>query len=388
MTPPRPPEPGQLAEVDAELAADGGTARTALADVAPAVPGPGRPGLGVDVLFVPATIAVLVVALSLSTDTFLTEGNITNVFTQMATLAIVSFGVTIVMIGGGFDLSVGSQVAFHGSLAAIVMAATDSIWIGVLAGLGSGAVFGAVNGLLVAGLSINPFIVTLGTLVIGQGGALAITGSRPVTGLPEGLREFGLGEPLGVPWMVWLMLGCFLVASFILHATPFGLRVFAIGGNREAARLAGLRVDRTTVATFVICGIFAAIAGIALTARLRSGQPNVGGFLELFAVAAVVLGGSSLFGGRGAMWRTLLGVALIAVIQNGLNLLNVSEPYQDITVGTVFILAASTELARRVRLRRPVRRRERGPPSEGGPAERPGMEARKATKEAHERREE
>ncbi|MGH2986440.1 MAG: ABC transporter permease, partial [Solirubrobacterales bacterium] len=351
MTSPQTPEPGQLAEVDAGLAADGGSPRTAVADVAPAAPAPGRPGLGVDVVFVPATIAVLVVALSLSTDTFLTEGNITNVFTQMATLAIVSFGVTIVMIGGGFDLSVGSQVAFHGSLAAIVMAATDSIWIGVLAGLGSGAAFGAVNGLLVAGLSINPFIVTLGTLVIGQGGALAITGSRPVTGLPEGLREFGLGEPLGVPWMVWLMLGCFLVASFILHATPFGLRVFAVGGNREAARLAGLRVDRTTVATFVICGIFAAIAGIALTARLRSGQPNVGGFLELFAVAAVVLGGSSLFGGRGAMWRTLLGVALIAVIQNGLNLLNVAEPYQDITVGTVFILAASTELARRVRLR-------------------------------------
>jgi ribose transport system permease protein len=247
-------------------------------------------------------------------------------------------------------------VAFHGSLGAIVMAATDSIWIGVLAGLGSGVAYGAVNGILVAGLSINPFIVTLGTLVIGEGAALAITDSRPVTGLPEGLREFGLGEPLGLSWIVWLMVACFLLAAFILHVTPFGLKVFATGGNREAARLSGLRVNRITLTTFVISGVFAAIAGLALTARLRSGQPTVGGFLELYAVAAVVLGGTSLYGGRGAMWRTFLGVVLIAVIQNGLNLLNVAEPYQNITVGTVFIVAASTELARRVRLRSLIRR--------------------------------
>jgi ribose/xylose/arabinose/galactoside ABC-type transport system permease subunit len=232
------------------------------------------------------------------------------------------------------------------------MVETGSIWLGVLAGIASGAVFGAVNGLLVTAVRINPFIVTLGTLVIGGGAALAITGSRPVTGLPDGIRSFGLGTPLGLPWIVWLMLACFAVASAILHVTPFGLKVFAGGGNREAARLAGLRVDRVTFATFVLCGVFAAIAGIAVTARLRSGQPTVGGFLELFAVAAVVLGGSSLFGGRGAMWRTLFGVALIAIIQNGLNLLNVATPYQQITIGIVFIIAASSEFVRRLRWRR------------------------------------
>jgi ribose transport system permease protein len=381
VTPPAGPEPGLGTEIAPESQqSEGGTPAAAAVTPAP-YQWRARSALTIDVLFVPATLLLLVVALSISTDTFLTEGNIKNVLTQMAVLAIVSFGVTVVMVGGGFDLSVGSQVAFHGSLGAIVMAATGSIWIGVLAGLASGAAFGSVNGLLVAGLSINPFIVTLGTLVIGEGAALAITDSRPVTGLPEGLREFGLGEPLGLAWIVWLMLACFLLVSFILHVTPFGLKVFATGGNFEAARLSGLRVKRITYATYVISGIFAAIAGLALTARLRSGQPTVGGFLELYAVAAVVLGGTSLYGGRGAMWRTFLGVVLISVIQNGLNLLNVPEPYQNITVGTVFILAASTELARRVRLRSVIRRhldraRERRAGADGHGAKKKAADAR------------
>jgi ribose transport system permease protein len=312
-----------------------------------------------EALFVPATILALGAALSIMTDTFLRQGNLVNVATQMAVLAVVSFGVTIVMIGGAFDLSVGSQVALHGSVAALTMQATGSVALGVLAGLASGAAFGAVNGLLVTGLRINPFIVTLGTLVTGRGVALAITGARPVTGLPPALRGFGLDNPLGLPWIVWLMLGCFAVATYLMHATPFGLQVFATGGNREAARLSGIRVDRVTVATFVLSGVFAASAGIAITARLRSGQPTVGVLLELFAVAAVVLGGSSLYGGRGAVWRTLFGVVLIAIIQNGLNLLNVSAPYQQVAIGAVFIVAASSEFVRRFERgrRRPSTRR-------------------------------
>lgn len=300
----------------------------------------------------PLTIVLLVVLLSVLTDSFLVRGNLINVLTQMAILAMVSFGVTITMMGGNFDLSVGSQVALHGSLVAIVIAETGSIWLGIIVGLASGAVFGAINGGLVAGLSINPFIVTLGTLVIGRGAALAITGRRPVTGLPESLRGFGLDSPLGIPWIVWLMLGCFVLATYILHFMPFGLRVFATGGNREAARLSGIRIKRVIVATYVLSGVFASVAGMAVMARLRTGQPTVGVFLELFAVAAVVLGGSSLYGGRGAMWRTLFGVTLIAIIQNGLNLLNVSAPWQQITVGVIFIIAASAEWVRTARLRR------------------------------------
>ena len=316
--------------------------------VQPALPAPGRVprGFQPEAIFAPLATAALFVGLSVTTDEFLTRGNLINVATQMAILAIVSFGVTIVMIGGAFDLSVGAQTALHGSVAAIVMADTGSIAAGVLAGLGSGIVFGLFNGLVVTGLAVNPFVVTLGTLVIGRGIALAITDSRPVTGLPSSIREFGLGDPLGVPWLVWLMLGCFLIATYVLHTTPFGLRLFATGGNREAARLSGVRVNRVIVLAFVLSGLFAAVAGIAVTARLRAGLPTSGSLLELFAVAAVVLGGSSLYGGRGAMWRTLVGVVLIAMIQNGLNLLNVAAAYQQITIGLVFIAAASSELLR------------------------------------------
>lgn len=305
---------------------------------------PGR--LEPETIFAPLALIALFVTLSVSTDQFLGRANLTNVATQMAILAIVSFGVTIVMIGGAFDLSVGSQVALHGSVSALVMADTGSIAAGVVAGLASGIGFGLVNGILVSGLAINPFIATLGTLVIARGIALAITDARPVTGLPPSIREFGLGSPLGIPWLVWLMLVCFVVAAYVLHATPFGLRLFALGGNREAARLSGIRVNRAIILAFALSGLFAAIAGIAVTARLRAGLPTSGTFLELFAVAAVVLGGSSLYGGRGAMWRTLVGVILIAMIQNGLNLLNVSAAYQQITIGLVFIIAASSELLR------------------------------------------
>jgi ribose transport system permease protein len=192
--------------------------------------------------------------------------------------------------------------------------------------------------------------------VIGRGIALAITDSRPVTGLPADITQFGVDKPLGIPWLVWLMLACLVIAALVLHATPFGLRLYAVGGNREAARLSGIRVSGTLVLAFAVCGLFSAIAGIALTARFGAGLPTSGESLELFAVAAVVLGGSSLYGGRGAMWRTVIGVLIIAMIQNGLNLLNVSNPYQQITVGVVFIAAASSELLR-IGARRQVARR-------------------------------
>jgi ribose transport system permease protein len=292
----------------------------------------------------------------------------------MAILAIVAFGITIVMVGGAFDLSVGSQAALHGVISALVMVRTDSVWLGVAAGLASGLLVGLLNGLTVGLLGINPFIATLGTLVLARGVALALTGGQVVTGLPDEIREFGTGRPLGLPWIVWLMVVCALIAAYVLHATPFGLRVFALGNSREAARLAGIRVARTQIATFVCSGLFAAVAGIAITSRVRSGQPLSGELLELYAIAAAVLGGTSLYGGRGAVWRTVFGVALIAVIQNGLNLLHVATEYQMIAIGVVFIIAA---LAETVRTSTSTRRALRVPPRDpgddrGSPADRAG----------------
>ena len=304
--------------------------------------------------FVPVTLVVLIVALSVSTDTFLTTRNITNVLMQMAILGIVAFGVTIVMVGGAFDLSIGSQTALHGVVSAVVMVETGSIWLGVGAALLSGVVFGLINGLIVGGLAINPFIATLGTLVLARGLALTVSDGRVVSGLPAGLSEFGRGEFLGLPWTVILLIACFLVAAYILHLTPFGLRLFAVGGSANAARLAGIKVGRVQVFAFVMSGLFAAVAGVALTARVRSGQPLSGELLELYAIAAAVLGGTSLYGGRGAIWRTAVGVALITVIQNGLNLLNVASQFQMIVIGIVFIFAALSETLQQkgLRLRR------------------------------------
>lgn len=293
--------------------------------------------------FVPLTLVVLIVTLSVTTDTFLTTRNVTNILTQMAILGIVAFGVTIVMVSGAFDLSIGSQTALHGVVAAVVMAETGSIWIGVAAAVLSGLVFGLLNGLIVGGLAINPFIATLGTLVLARGLALTVSDGRVVSGLPAGLSGFGRGGLFGLPWTVVLLIGCFLVASYILHVTPLGLRLYAVGGSVSAARLAGIKVARVQVAAFMVSGLFAAVAGVALTAQVRSGQPLSGELLELYAIAAAVLGGTSLYGGRGAVWRTAVGVALITVIQNGLNLLNASSELQMIAVGIVFIVAALSE---------------------------------------------
>lgn len=324
--------------------------------------------LRIDNAFVPLTLLVIVVALSLTTDTFFTAGNLTNLLMQMAILGIVAFGVTIVMVSGAFDLSIGSQAALHGVVAAVVMVETGSIWLGVFAALVSGVLLGLLNGLLVGRLGINPFIATLGTLVVARGLALAVSGGSVVTGLPEGLAAFGRGSLFGVPWTVVLLIVCFLVASYILHVTPFGLRLFAVGGSKNAARLAGISVPRAQIMAFVVSGLFAAVAGLALVARVRSGQPLSGNLLELYAIAAAVLGGTSLYGGRGAIWRTAIGVALITVIQNGLNLLEVSTEYQQIAVGVVFIVAALSETFRDKQVRRPrASRPSQSPGQNGGP---------------------
>lgn len=335
---------------------------------------PGRRGskvrgrLGPDELFIPGVLIALIAFLSLHTNVFLNTGNMLNVASAMALLAIVTFGQTFVIAGGGFDLSMGSQVALHGAVAAIVMRDTGSITVGVLAGVASGVAFGMVNGLLVIGLNASPFVITLGTLVIGSGVALVITDSRSVGGLPPGLAAFGIERPFGVPWIVWLMLSCFAIGAFFLSAHTFGLKVLAMGGNREAARLAGLDVNRITMLTFVISGVFSAVGGIATTARLQSAQPTVGTQLELFAVAAVVLGGSSLHGGRAAMTRSLMGVALISIIQNGLNLMSVQDAWQKVAIGMVFILAVAVDLLHRV-TRWGNRRRMPSEPQRSGAAD-------------------
>ena len=301
-----------------------------------------------DKLLVPALFIILVVVLSVLNEHFLTIGNVINVLQQLSILGIVSVGMTFVVIAGGFDLSVGSVVALSGSLAALVMM-NYGILTGVAAGLCAGLLVGLVNGTMVSKLNVSPFIATLGTLVIARGLALGITGGSAVFDLPSGFAFVGTGHLLGIPIPVIVAFVIFVIGLVVLHTTAFGLKIYAVGGNREASRLSGIKVDRIILATYVICGLTASIAGVVLSARLRAGEPTVGMLMELFSIAAVVLGGTSLQGGEGALARTIIGVLFIGFLENGLNLLNVPYYWQQVIIGTVFVVAAAIGMWRRRR---------------------------------------
>jgi ribose transport system permease protein len=279
---------------------------------------------------------------------FLTTRNVTEILLQAAILGIVSVGTTFVIIGGDLDLSIGANVALSGVVCGVVMTATNNnVALGILAGLGCGVLIGLVNGLITTRLRVPAFVATLGTLVIGQGLALSITNGASIANLPDAFGAFANGNVLGLPGLVWWMFITFIAGHILLHNTVFGIRTFAVGGNREAARLAGIRVDGVRVANFVISGLTGGIGGVLLAARVQAAQPTGGEIFTLYATAAVILGGTSLYGGRGSIVRTLLGVALIALLQNGLELLGVAYSNQQVAVGIVFIIAASSELIRR-----------------------------------------
>lgn len=292
-----------------------------------------------DEFLVPALLMVLVTGLTILSDHFLTMGNLLNVLQQISILAIIAAGMTFVIIGGGFDLSVGSVVALSGSLAALIMVKYGVV-IGIGGGLLAGMTVGLINGLLVSKLDVSPFITTLGMLVVARGVALGLTGGSAVLDLPKSFSWLGNGKFLGIPVSGLVVIVVFAVGLVVLRKTTFGLKIYAVGGNKEAARLSGMKVNRIIVATYVICGFTAALAGILLTARLRSGDPTAGVTMELFAIAAVVLGGASLRGGEGFLGRTLLGVLFIGFLENGLNLLNVPYYWQQVVIGILFIFAA------------------------------------------------
>jgi ribose transport system permease protein len=308
-----------------------------------------------DVLFVPAVLLALVVYLSLANEFFLTSLNITNILIQASILAIVAFGLTFVILAGELDLSVGSGVALVSVIAAMVMRDSGSLLLGVLAGVGLGVGIGLINGLVVTRLEVPSFIATLGMLTIAHGVALALTDGAVVSGVPESLGNLVNESFLGIRWVLWLVAGVFAALYFLQSQTSFGVRVFAVGGNREASRLSAIPVERVRLLCFVITGLTVGIAGIVLTARVQSGQPNAGGLLALTAIAAIVVGGTNLLGGRGSISRTLWGVLLIAVLENGLQLEGVNDDLRQVIIGIVFIAAASVEFFRRQMRRRRTR---------------------------------
>jgi ribose transport system permease protein len=300
-----------------------------------------------DLLFVPVVLVALVVWLSLTAEGFFTSDNLTNILLQGSVLGIVAFGMTFVILCGELDLSVGSGVALTSVIAALVVRDTDSVALAVLAAVGAGAAIGLVNGLVVTRLEIPSFIATLGMLVIAHGLALALSDGAIIGQLPQKIGALASDEFLGIRLLIWLVAGLFVVLVLVQTRTSFGVKVMAVGGNREATRISGINVDRVKVIAFVVLGITVGIAGFALTSRVESGQPNAGDLLALTSIAAVVVGGTSLVGGRGSVARTLGGVLLIAVLDNGLDVKGVNIDLKQVVIGAVFIIAASVDFVRR-----------------------------------------
>jgi ribose transport system permease protein len=282
-------------------------------------------------------LAALVVALSVLSPSFLATNNLLNVLRQISVNALLAFGMTTVILAAGIDLSVGSVLAFSGAVAAQLAVGGSPAAIAMLAALGLGVLLGLFNGVFVALAGIAPFIVTLGGLTIFRGATLVFTNGRPITGLPESFDALGNGIALGVPVPVWVMLAFLALTHFLLRFTALGRAIYAVGGNEEAARLSGIHVAGVKLFTYAYSGVAAALGALVLTSRLNSAQPTAGSGFELDAIAAVVVGGTSLFGGRGGVLGSFLGASIIGVLNNGMNLMNVSAFYQQIVKGAVIL---------------------------------------------------
>ncbi|WAA12543.1 ABC transporter permease [Fervidibacillus halotolerans] len=286
-------------------------------------------------------LLVIVFTLTILTPNFLTVNNLLNVFRQVSINALIAFGMTFVILTGGIDLSVGSILALSSALTASFMVGGMDPILAVLIGVLLGALMGGLNGFVITKGKVAPFIATLATMTIFRGLTLVLTEGRPITGLSEAFsfQMIGKGYFLGIPFPVIIMTVVFVILYIVLKQTTFGRGIYAIGGNEEASRLSGLKVDQIKSGAYVISGAMAALAGIILTSRLNSAQPTAGASYELDAIAAVVLGGTSLSGGRGKIVGTLIGALIIGVLNNGLNLLNVSSFYQQVVKGGVILLA-------------------------------------------------
>lgn len=282
---------------------------------------------------------LLMIALSLLSERFLTPANLMNVLRQATINGIVSVGMTIVILTGGIDLSVGSVLALSVTVGASLMKQGTPVGLAVASALGIGTLLGVINGLMITRAKIPPFIATLGMLTVARGLTLLYTQGQPITGLPATFRWIGTGVVAGIPMPVILSLVVFALGWVFLSRTKYGAQIYLLGDNPTAARLAGVPVDRMTVLVYAISGFCAALAGLVLVARLDSAQPIIGQGYEFNAIAAVVVGGTSFSGGEGGLAGTLLGALLIETLNNGLNLLNVSPLWEQVVKGVVIALA-------------------------------------------------
>ena len=286
-------------------------------------------------------LVVLVIFVTIMNPSFMSPTNLLNLLRQVSTNALIAFGMTFVIITGGIDLSVGSTLALSSALMAGMIASGLNPVLAMGMGLVLGAFSGACNGVMITKGKMAPFIATLATMTIYRGLTLVYTDGNPITGIGDSFifKYMGRGYLFGIPFPVVVMLLFFGVLYVLLHKMTFGRKTFALGGNEKAAFIAGIKSDRIKIAIYSISGLMAAVAGIIITSRLNSAQPTAGNAYEMDAIASVVLGGTSLSGGRGRLVGTLIGALIIGTLNNGLNLLGVSSFYQQVVKGVVIIIA-------------------------------------------------
>lgn len=286
-------------------------------------------------------LVVLVVVISCLNSSFIDPSNLKNLLRQVSINALISFGMTFVILTGGIDLSVGSILALSSALmGSFIKGGMDPVFGIVLACL-IGAALGSVNGLVITYGKVAPFIATLATMTIFRGLTLVYTNGNPISSLSEDDRflEFGQGYVAGLPVPAIMMLIMFFILWFILHKTPLGRKTYAVGGNEKVSFIAGIKINRIKIFAYTVTGFLCGMAGAILTSRLNSAQPTAGTGYELDAIAAVVLGGTSLSGGKGRIFGTIIGALIIGTLNNGLNILNVSSFYQQVVKGIVILLA-------------------------------------------------
>ncbi|SHK36391.1 monosaccharide ABC transporter membrane protein, CUT2 family [Clostridium cavendishii DSM 21758] len=284
-------------------------------------------------------LIVLCVGISIITPSFLTFANITNVLTQVSVNAIIAVGMTFVILTGGIDLSVGSTLAITGAIAASIVKSTGNVFLAFIVAAIIGTAIGLVNGIIISKGKLQAFIATLATMTILRGLTYVFTNGTPISGLGKGFTSLGNGQIAVLPVPVLITALVFIIAYYALTQTRFGRYLYALGGNEDSARLSGINTDKIKATAYAVSGLVAALSGIIVTSRIGSASPNAGVGYELDAIAAVVIGGTSLSGGEGKITGTIIGALIIGVLNNGLNLMNVSPFYQSIVKGAVILIA-------------------------------------------------
>ncbi|ACO78400.1 inner-membrane translocator [Azotobacter vinelandii CA] len=303
--------------------------------------------LALDRFGLPLVFVLLCLILSLSSEYFMTWRNWMDILRQTSINGILAIGMTYVVITRGIDLSVGSILAFAGLCSAMVAAQDHGLLASLSAGMFAGAALGAVNGFMVANLSIPPFVATLGMLSIARGMTFILNDGSPITELPESYLALGIGSlgPVSMPIVIFAIVALFF--ALVLKYTTYGRYVYAVGGNEKSARTSGIGVRKVMFSVYIVSGVLAGLAGMVLTARTTAALPQAGMSYELDAIAAVVIGGTSLSGGSGNIVGTLFGALLIGVINNGLNLLGVSSYYQQVAKGLIIVIAVLVDVWRK-----------------------------------------